>query len=62
MCCVWGRKNSYPQAAKHGDNGKAAFPLQKCCVEVDLDLGLNRGAATALGSDLNYEYATVNAD
>ena len=51
------------QAAELGDAGKAAFPVHKRRVEVELHLGnLGDGKATVLGSDLSYEYVNVNAD
>jgi glutamate N-acetyltransferase/amino-acid N-acetyltransferase len=38
------------------------YPPHERCVEIAIDLGLGRGAATILGADLTHEYVTENAD
>jgi glutamate N-acetyltransferase/amino-acid N-acetyltransferase len=38
------------------------FPAHERCVEIAIDLGTGRGAATVLGADLTHEYVSENAD
>lgn len=38
------------------------FPRHERCVEIEVDLGTGRAAATVLGGDLTHEYVSENAD
>jgi len=38
------------------------YPPHERCVEIAIDLGAGRGAATVLGADLTHEYVSENAD
>ena len=38
------------------------FPPHERCVEIEVDLGAGRAAATVLGGDLTHEYVSENAD
>jgi glutamate N-acetyltransferase/amino-acid N-acetyltransferase len=38
------------------------FPPHERCVEVEVDLGLGRGACEVVGADLSHEYVSENAD
>jgi glutamate N-acetyltransferase/amino-acid N-acetyltransferase len=38
------------------------FPPHERCVEIEIDLGMGRGASTVLGADLSHEYVSENAD
>ncbi len=37
-------------------------PRHERCVEIEIDLGMGRAAATVLGADLSHEYVSENAD
>jgi glutamate N-acetyltransferase/amino-acid N-acetyltransferase len=38
------------------------WPPSERCVEIEVDLGLGRGACEVLGADLSHEYVSENAD
>ena len=38
------------------------YPPHERCVEVEVDLGAGAHACTVHGSDLTYEYVSINAD